>query len=161
MNEPQVRVQQPYTGISPSAHKFIWDYPPKNIPGKWRLTADLSSPGGMSINDGILEELCSLSYVGVEEAVKGILCMYGGLCGLRWISRAPSRGQTLPGMLWEGALYIDTALLTVRTAISSTNIHGYCRCCRIDRTTAWYKHHYSYDISYSLGLQAPAKDERR
>jgi hypothetical protein len=34
---------------------------PKSTAGKWRLIVDLSAPEGGSVNDGISEELCSLS----------------------------------------------------------------------------------------------------
>ena len=37
-----------------------------HTPGKWRLI-DLSSPNGSSVNDGISPELCSLSYIGVDD----------------------------------------------------------------------------------------------
>ena len=40
---------------------------PKGQTGKWRLIVDLSSPHGSSVNDGIDSELCSLSYVSVED----------------------------------------------------------------------------------------------
>ena len=36
--------------------------PKRHQPGKWRLILDLSSPDGMSINDGIDKELSSLQY---------------------------------------------------------------------------------------------------
>ena len=42
---------------------------PKSEPGKWRLIVDLSSPKGASVNDGISKELCSLSYVHVDDIV--------------------------------------------------------------------------------------------
>jgi len=35
--------------------------------GKWRLITDLSFPEGSSVNDGIDSELCSLSYVTMDE----------------------------------------------------------------------------------------------
>ena len=38
--------------------------------GGWRLIVDLSSPGGWSVNDGIQEDLCSVSYVRLEDAAK-------------------------------------------------------------------------------------------
>ena len=47
--------------------------PKKNKPGKWRLILDLSSPEGHSVNDGISKDLCSLSYVSIDDAVTGIL----------------------------------------------------------------------------------------
>ena len=45
---------------------------PKSTPGKWRLILDLSSPEGQSVNDGIDPELCSLSYVSVDDAAQAI-----------------------------------------------------------------------------------------
>ena len=46
---------------------------PKGSTGKWRLIVDLSSPEGASVNDGINEALCSLSYIGVDDATKEVL----------------------------------------------------------------------------------------
>ena len=46
---------------------------PKSTPGKWRLITDMSFPEGSSVNDGISEKFCSLSYVGVQDAIQGIL----------------------------------------------------------------------------------------
>ena len=46
---------------------------PKNQQAnKWRLIVDLSHPHGHSVNDGIPKPLCSLSYITVEDATKGI-----------------------------------------------------------------------------------------
>ena len=47
--------------------------PKKNRPGKWRLSVDLSSPEGASVNDGISREMCSLSYVSIDSIVDCIL----------------------------------------------------------------------------------------
>ena len=41
--------------------------PKGHIPGKWRLIMDLSSPKGLSVNDGIAPPLCTLRYVTVDE----------------------------------------------------------------------------------------------
>ena len=41
-------------------------------PGKWQLIVDLSAPKGFSVN-GILSELCSLSYASVDDAVQRIM----------------------------------------------------------------------------------------
>ena len=46
---------------------------PKGQTRKWRLIVDLSSPHGSSVNDGIDRELCSLSYVSVEDVASTIL----------------------------------------------------------------------------------------
>ena len=47
--------------------------PKQGRPGKWCLIVDLSSPEGMSINDGINAEYCSITYASVDDAVKMIL----------------------------------------------------------------------------------------
>jgi len=41
--------------------------PKKHKPGQWRLILDLSSPDEHSVNDGIVKELVSLSYVSADE----------------------------------------------------------------------------------------------
>ena len=46
---------------------------PKNTSGKYCLIVDLSHLSGGSVNDGIPDTLCSLSYVSVEEAVLVVL----------------------------------------------------------------------------------------
>ena len=41
--------------------------------GKWRRILDLSSPQGQSVNDGISKELCSLSYVSVDDVATKVV----------------------------------------------------------------------------------------
>ena len=48
--------------------------PKKHQSGKWRLITDLSSEGA-SVNDAIDSELCSLSYVTVEEVARWAIRM--------------------------------------------------------------------------------------
>ena len=101
----------------PYVHTSRFGVIPKGISGKWRLIVDMSSPEGFSVNDGIGESLCSLSYVGVEDAVRGI-CSYGEgtllakvdvKSAYRCIPVNPD-DRWLMGMMWEGALYVDTTL---------------------------------------------------
>ena len=90
---------------------------PKSDPGKWRLILDLSSPEGSSVNDGIDPERCSLSYMKVDDAARAIERMGRGAkmakvdikSAYRMIPIHPE-DRSLLGMLWEGALYVDTAL---------------------------------------------------
>ena len=42
-------------------------------PGKWRFITDLSSPEGVSVNDGIDPRLCSVNYISVDDAASAIL----------------------------------------------------------------------------------------
>jgi len=59
--------------LAPETVPFVQISPfgviPKSEPGKWRLIVDLLSPEGASMNDGISMELCSLSYVRVDDIV--------------------------------------------------------------------------------------------
>jgi len=46
---------------------------PKGQTSKWRFIIDLSHPKGHSVNDGIPKPSCSLRYVTINDAVKGII----------------------------------------------------------------------------------------
>ena len=90
---------------------------PKGSTGKWRLIVDLSSPEGASVNDGINEALCSLSYIGVDDAAKEVLRQSQGALLAKLDMQSVYRNipihpedRWLLGMVWEGDLYIDTAL---------------------------------------------------
>ena len=52
--------------------------PQGSQPGKWRLIVYLSSTHGSSVNYGIDESLCSLSYMSVEEVASKILELGAG-----------------------------------------------------------------------------------
>ena len=54
-NEQIVQVNR--IGVIPKGHNK----------GKWKLITDLSFPPGMSVNDGVTPELCSLEYVTVDK----------------------------------------------------------------------------------------------
>ena len=85
---------------------------------KWRLITDLSYLPGKSINDGIDPDLCSLSYISVEQVAniaaglaKGALLAKGDIeSAYRLIPVHPSDCPLL-AMEWEGYLYIDPMLL--------------------------------------------------
>ena len=73
------RMQGPF----PSAN----DFPPLHInrfrvtpkghnTGKWRLITDLYFPAGLSVNDGIDPDPCSLSYITVED-IATMACKLG------------------------------------------------------------------------------------
>ena len=87
---------------------------PKRSSGKWRLIVDLSSP---SVNDRIDANLCSLKYVTVDDAVAAVkqiglgaeLAKVDIRSAYRIIPVHPE-DRWLLGMVWEGALYIDTVL---------------------------------------------------
>lgn len=90
---------------------------PKSTPGKWRLILDLSFPEGHSVNDGIAESVCSLSYISVDDAAQAVLKLGRGAQLAKVDIRNAYRvvpihpeDRWLLGMQWEGALFVDTAL---------------------------------------------------
>ena len=101
----------------PQIHTSRFGVIPKGQTGKWRLIVDMSSPEGNSINDGIPESLCSLSYVGVKDASLRLRRVGKGALLAKVDIRSAYRNvpvhpddRWLMGMMWEGALYVDTAL---------------------------------------------------
>ena len=78
---------------------------------------DLSSAKGMSINDGINAEYCSITYASVDDAVKMILELgQGTLLAKLDLKEAyqvvPAHPHDRPGlgMHWQRKIYIDGAL---------------------------------------------------
>ena len=91
--------------------------PKKYQPGKWRLITDLSFPEGSSVNDAIRPDLCTLSYVTVDQvALKAIALGRGSLIAkidiksaYRLIPICPREKKWL-GMEWQGEVYINGML---------------------------------------------------
>lgn len=90
---------------------------PKKTPGKWRLIIDLSAPEGASVNDGVSSELCSMRYISVEHATRAVIAKgVGALLAKIDVARAYRNipihpdDRWLLGMIWDGSLFIDTAL---------------------------------------------------
>ena len=78
---------------------------------------DLSHPPGISVNEGIQPELCSLSYASVDDAVaiiirlgKGAKLAKLGLESAYRIIPVHPDDRHLIGMEWQGEWYVDTAL---------------------------------------------------
>lgn len=111
------RVLGPFNPLSlPEVHTSRFGVIPKSS-GGWRLILDLSSPEGSSVNDGIAEDLCSLSYISLEDAARGVMS-HGPGCLLskvdikqayRMVPVHPE-DRLLLGMVWDDGLFVDTAL---------------------------------------------------
>ena len=91
--------------------------PKRNQRGKWRLILNLSAPEGASINDGIARQLCSLSYVTVDDIAATVLALGQGSLLAKFDIKSAYRtvpvhpdDRLLLGMWWNGSLYIDTTL---------------------------------------------------
>ena len=90
---------------------------PKSEPDSWRLILDLSYPEGRSVNDAISPEICSLSYMTVDDAVRAIVTIGQGAMlakvdiknAYRIVPVHPD-DRPLLGMMWKEALYVDSAL---------------------------------------------------
>ena len=85
--------------ICPDVHINRFGVIPKNYQqDKWRLITDLSYPSGSSVNDGIPSQLCSLTYVTIDDTILNILKSGKNNTGkgrhrkfLLFITSAPSR----------------------------------------------------------------------
>ena len=91
--------------------------PKPHQPNKWRLIVDLSSPRGASVNDGIDQTLCSISYVSIDEAARRVVKLGSGALLAKLDLRNAYRvvpvhpdDQPLLGMRWGGSLFLDAAL---------------------------------------------------
>ena len=85
--------------------------------GKWRLITDLSFPEGSSVNDGIEPELCSLSYMTVDDVAKVVFDLgKGTLLGKEDIESAyrlvpvHPQDRVLQAVKWGGKVYVDPML---------------------------------------------------
>ena len=91
--------------------------PKPHQPGKWRLIVDLSYPEDASINDGIVKEECSLSYLKLDQVARTILKLEQGTrlgkldvqSAYRVIPIHPE-DRLLLGVKWKGSVYVDAAL---------------------------------------------------
>ena len=91
--------------------------PKSNQVGKWRLILDLSSPLGVSVNNGIDKELCSMRYTTLDNAVKAIVALGSGTLLAKIDVKEAYRNipvhpddRHLLGMSWNHRTYIDCQL---------------------------------------------------
>ena len=90
---------------------------PKRNSSSWQLILDLSSPEGWSVNDGIDSDLCSLSYVSIEDAARAIVESGPGsklakidIKNAYRIVPVHPEDRLLLGMVWDEGLYVDAVL---------------------------------------------------
>ena len=94
-------------GVIPKSHQ----------PDAWRLIVDLSHPRGRSVNDGIPKDLCSMTYITVDDAIAKILALGPGSLlakidvrsAFRLLPVHPADRQLL-AMSWRSKVFIDTCL---------------------------------------------------
>ena len=115
----QHRVAGPFIKSTvPRAHISRFGVIPKNHnPNKWRLIVDLSHPTGHSVNDGIPKDLCGLTYITIDTAIKHILTTGPGTLlakvdiknAFRLLPVHPADRHML-ATKWNNQVYIDTRL---------------------------------------------------
>lgn len=78
---------------------------------------DMSSPEGVSVNDGICESPCSLSYMSILDGARGVaerskesLMAKVDIQNAYRVVPVHPEDRWLMGMSWQKKLYIDTAL---------------------------------------------------
>ena len=104
-NPPELQVNR--FGVIPKAHQ----------PGKWRLITDMSFPPGVSVNDGIDPDLCSLTYTSVDQVAEIITTLGRGALmakvdiesAYRLIPVHPE-DRPLQAVRWNGSIYVDPML---------------------------------------------------
>lgn len=102
--------------LAPDVHLNRFGTIPKKQ-GGWRLITDLSYPEGKSINDAIDPELCSLSYVKVEQIARtaltlgknALLAKIDIKSAFRLVPIHPADRKWL-GMQWKDFIYVDGML---------------------------------------------------
>ena len=84
---------------------------------RWRVIVNLLAPQQFSVNDGIEDKLCSLTYASLDDAVRLISSLGWGtqlvkmdLKDAYQIVPVHPKDQHLLGISWEGAVYVDHAL---------------------------------------------------
>ena len=91
---------------------IIRSVPKGHLTGRWRVIVDLSVPHHFSVNDGITEEVCTLSYALLDDAVGLIRHLGPGTEHMKMdLKDAYRADHHVLGISWDGLVYIDRALL--------------------------------------------------
>ena len=107
----------PSDGLPPLHINRFGVIPKGHITGKWRLITDLSFPPRASVNEGIDPELCSLSYVSVDEIANIVMHLGTGALmakvdvesAYRLIPVHP-HDRPLQAVEWKVRTYVDPML---------------------------------------------------
>ena len=130
---------------------------PKGSSGRWRLIVDMSAPEGASINDGISESLCSLSYVSVSDAVRNITLQgQGALLAKLDIKSAYRNVPIHPEDRWLGWCPLYRHSPPIRLTVSSQNFYRACGRSIIRQAGVNFVIHYLDDF---LAIGAPGTSE--
>ena len=109
--------------IGPLQPSSVWHInrvgviPKGHTPGKWRVITDLSHPPRASVNDGIARELCTLSYITVEQVAATLSTLGKGALlakvdiesAYRHVPIHPD-DRPLLAVHWKNGIYADAML---------------------------------------------------
>ena len=91
--------------------------PKGHTPGKWRMITDLSHPPAASVNDGIDRELCTLSYITVEQVAatlsrlgRGALLAKVDIDSAYQLVPVHPDDRPLLTIQWRKGVYVDAML---------------------------------------------------
>lgn len=91
--------------------------PKKHKPGKWRLIVDLSAPEAHSVNDAIRKDICSLSYISIDNIAQTVfhlgkesLLAKADIKEAFRIIPVHPLDRLLLAMQWKDQLFLDKAL---------------------------------------------------
>ena len=113
------RVVGPFSrAMVPGLHVSRFGVIPKSHQSdSWRLIVDLSYPKGRSINDGIPKELCSITYISIDDVIQRILMLGPGTLLAKIDIKSAFRlmpvhpgDRHLLAMEWRSGVFIDTCL---------------------------------------------------
>ena len=91
--------------------------PKKGKPGRWHLILDLSAPESHSVNDGIQKDICSLSYISIDNVAKTVAQLGPGSLLAKADIKEPfciipvhPSDRLLLAMTWNDQVYLDKVL---------------------------------------------------
>ena len=131
--------------ISTAALAHLASSPKKAKPGKWRLIVNLSSPANASVNHGINRDMCSISYISIDQITDSILCLgRGALMAKVDIKQAYRIVPVHPDdrcLLAHGhdgeIRYGSTQNSPVQPSLRPPNFYGNRRCPAVDHGEEW------------------------
>ena len=124
--------------------------PKGHTPGKWRMITDLSHPPGASVNDGIERELCSLTYITIDQVAtaagklgRGALLAKADVDSAYRLVPVHPDDRPLLAIQWMNKVYVDTRLpFGLRSAPKIfTAIADGLEWIAIQRGARWIKHY--------------------
>ncbi len=132
--------------------------------GKWRLITDLSFPSGLSVNDGIDPQLCSLSYTTVDDIASRITSLGQATLMAKIDVESAYRlllvhpqDRPLQAIRWENCTYVDLVLpFGLRSAAKIFNIMADALAWHLTRAGVEFIDHYLDDF---IVLGAPGTSQ--